>query len=52
MINDVQNYISNNNIDNSELLCHQLLNIRSRVENCFISKLITSKQTNITNYCT
>ena len=52
MINDVQNYISINNIDNSETLCQQLLNIKSRVENCFISKLITTKQTQISNYST
>ena len=28
MINDIQNYISINNIDNSEILCQQLLNIK------------------------
>ena len=51
MINDVQNYISINNIEISEILCQQLLNIKSRVENCFLSKLITIKQTHI-NYFT
>ena len=52
MINDVQNYISVNNIDNPEILCQQLLNIKTSVENCFLSKLITTKQTQITNYFT
>ena len=51
MINYVHNYISINNIDNSEILCQQLLNIKSRVENCFLLKLITTKQIQITNYC-
>ena len=36
LINDVQNYISINNIDNSEILCQQLLNIKSRVDNYFL----------------
>ena len=45
-------YISINNINNSEILCQQLLNIKSRVENCYLSKLITTKQTQITNYFT
>ena len=52
MINDVNNYISINNIDNSKILCQKLLNIISRVYNCFLSKLITTKQTQITNYFT
>ena len=52
MINDVQNDISINNIDNSEILYQQLLNIISRVEKCFLSKLLTTKQTQITNYFT
>ena len=52
MINDVHNYIYINNIHNSEILCQQLLNIKSRVENYFLSKLITTKQTQITNYFT
>ena len=47
MINDVQNYIFINNIDNSEILCQQLLNIKSRVENCLLSKLISTKQKQI-----
>ena len=37
MINDVHYYISITNIDNSELLCQWLLNIKSRVENCYLS---------------
>ena len=50
MINDVQNDISITNIDNSELLYQQLLNIKSSIQNCYLSKLITTKQTQITNY--
>ena len=52
IINDVKHYISITNIDNSELLCQRLLNIKARIEKCYLSKLITTKQTQITNYFT
>ena len=44
IINDVTNYISITNIDNSELLYQQLLHIKSRVEKYYLSTLITTKQ--------
>ena len=50
VLHNIQSYITN--IDNSELLCQQLLNIKSCADNCYLSKLITTKKTRITNYIT